>query len=62
MPSRHGQAELERRRLHRAGSVVPASPAALVGPGHDQGDVVAGGVQRPQRRDRDLGRAEVDEP
>ena len=56
------EAELERGRLHRAGRGRAPPPAALVGAGHDEGDVVAGGDQRPQRRHRHLRRAEVDEP
>ena len=58
----HRQSELERSRLHRARGVMPAPTAPRVGTRHDEGDVVAGRMQRVQRRNGDLGCTQVHEP
>ena len=61
-PIRHHQPQVERRRLDRRG-VEPGAPASpLVGLGDDQRDLVARLDEGAQRRDRELGRAEVGEP
>ena len=49
------QPELLGGRLHRAGFRRAAAPAAPIGLGDDERDLVAGAVQRAERRDRVAG-------